>query len=98
MGDTFILKDGKPVHCNDLLTWGKWMATGDRIVAKTQIGDADVSTVFLGLDHGFGRSTPILFETMVFGGALDGEQERYATRDEAQAGHDTMVERVKEAG
>jgi len=97
MDDKFILEDGDPVPCNDLLTWGKWMETGERRIARTQIDDVSVSTVFLGLDHSFGGSTPILFETMVFGGPLDQEQERYATRKEAQAGHDKMVERVKEA-
>jgi len=37
----------------------------------------------------------VLFETMVFGGKLDQEQERYCTYDEAEAGHKTMVERVR---
>jgi len=55
-----------------------------------------VSTVFLGIDHGHGMTDqPILFETMVFGGPLDGEMDRYATWDEAIAGHAAMVEQVK---
>lgn len=56
-----------------------------------------VSTVFLGLDHRFGPGAPLTFETMVFGGSLDQEQERYSTWDEAEAGHAAMVERVKAA-
>lgn len=32
---------------------------------------------------------------MVFGGPLDGEQERYSTTDEAIAGHAAMCERVR---
>lgn len=58
-------------------------------------GGAYVSTVFLGLDHRFGQGEPLVFETMVFGGPLDQEQERYSTWDEAEAGHKAMVERVK---
>lgn len=61
---------------------------------RTTTGDADVSTVFLGLDHGGGLGGPVLYETMVFGGELDGEQERYRTRAEALAGHAAMVARV----
>ena len=68
-------------------------------VDKTELGDdAWVSTVFLGMDHSFGREGgPVLFETMVFGGPLDGEQDRYRTIDEARAGHAAMVERARAA-
>lgn len=47
----------------------------------------DISTVFLGFDHGFGQGLPILFETMIFGGPYDQWQRRYCTWDEAEAGH-----------
>ena len=61
-----------------------------------------VSTVFLGLDHNFfGVGPPLLFETMAFEykpkawndvvAELDYSglsQRRYATEDEARAGHD----------
>ncbi len=54
-----------------------------------------VSTVFLGIDHAFtDKVPPILFETLVFGGDLGGEIERYATWEEAEAGHNAMVARV----
>jgi len=60
-----------------------------------------VSTVFLGIDHGhdFGQSgyKPLLFETMVFGGPLDGQIQRYATWTGAEAGHAKMVQKVKDA-
>lgn len=59
------------------------------------INDATVSTVFLGLNHAFRDDDPPLwFETMVFGGALDGEQVRYTTIEEAKAGHEVMANRV----
>ena len=67
----------------------------ERRVAWTEIGDATVSTVFLAVDHSFGDGPPLLFETMVFGGALDCEQVRYATWEEAEAGHAAMCERVR---
>ena len=85
---------GNPKPEPDLMAWSKWFEKGDRVVAKTSVGEAEVSTVFLGLDHSFGGSAPLLYETMVFGGPFDGEQERYATKDQAQAGHAEWVAKV----
>jgi hypothetical protein len=51
-----------------------------------------VSTVWLGLDHGMGfGAPPLIFETMVFGGSLDGTQERYSTEEHARVGHQLLV-------
>lgn len=68
-----------------------------RLVGTTEVGDSRVSTVFLGLDHSYGEGDPVLFETLVFDGALDGEMERYHTFEEAKAGHLAMVKRVQES-
>jgi hypothetical protein len=46
-----------------------------------------VSTVFLGIDHGFGGDRPVLFETMIFGGPYNDHQVRYCTWAEAEHGH-----------
>jgi hypothetical protein len=63
-----------------------------RRVAHTEVGQVEVSTVFLVLDHNYGREgPPVLYETMVFGGAHDQWQRRYATREAALAGHDQAV-------
>jgi len=53
-----------------------------------------VSTVFLTMDHAWDRGTPVLFETMIFGGEHDGDQDRYHTWDEAVAGHKAMCEKA----
>jgi hypothetical protein len=66
-------------------------------IARTQIGDVVVSTVFLMIDHGFLDETPILFETMIFGGEYNDFQERYETWEEAEEGHALAVKLVKEA-
>ncbi len=51
-----------------------------------------VSTVWLGTDHGFGDSIPVIFETMVFDGPHENEiQVRYHTEEEARAGHWKVV-------
>jgi hypothetical protein len=70
-----------------------------RIVGKTMIGETLVSTVFLGLDHGYGQhASPVLFETMVFGPADPNQyiQERYCTWDEALKGHEEIVSMLRE--
>jgi len=56
--------------------------------------DIDVSTVFLGINHGWdGRVA--LYETMVFRSVHGEECWRYATHEEAEAGHKAAVEMVK---
>jgi hypothetical protein len=95
----YILDDnGEPVPCPNLMEWAMWMEKGDRIVLQTQMGESRVSTVFLGLDHSFGRAgPPTLFETMIFGGPCNEECWRYATRLEALEGHAAAMQQVEQA-
>lgn len=86
-GRYILDSQGMPVAEDDLLVWANWLETTDRQVAMDKLGDVEVSTVFLGLDHSFGGAAPILFETMIFGGPHDQYQDRYSTREEALAGH-----------
>jgi hypothetical protein len=65
-------------------------------VKRDEVNGVTVSTVWLGCDHAFGHGPPRIFETMVFGGELDGEQVRYGTEAEAVAGHAEMLKRVRE--
>lgn len=93
--EQYVLVDGKPRKEPDLLAWARWNETAERRVALREQGDCQVSTVFLALDHNFsGDGPPLLYETMVFGGALDGEQERASTAEEALAIHARMCARV----
>ena len=85
----WILDDaGRPVEEPDVLKWAAWIEeTSNREIAQHKIGDVLLSTVFLGLDHSFGRGPPLLYETMIFGGEHDQEQWRYSTHEEAIEGH-----------
>ena len=87
--------DHRPVPV-DLMTWARFFEdASNRRVAEAYVNGRRVSTVFIGLDHNFaGDGPPLLWETMVFGGDLHGEQRRYASHAEAMAGHAAMVERV----
>ncbi len=86
--DKYILDGHTPIP-TDLETWARWFDSDEkRRVGYDDFDGGYVSTVFLGLDHNFGRTgPPLLFETMIFGGPNDGYQERYATWDEAVEGH-----------
>lgn len=107
-------KKGNPV-VTDLMTWATWFEksckdfdTTKRHVAMTTIGRYKVSTVFLGLDHNFGKGPPVLWETMVFNKKSKGEKWTIedgasvemtrcsGSREQAEAMHDRMVKLVKE--
>lgn len=107
-------EEGNPVSA-DFMTWVTWFEDScrdfdktKRRVAMTSIGQYKVSTVFLGLDHSFGKGPPILWETMVFNKKSKGkkwnredgasvEMTRCSgSREQAEAMHDRMVKLVKE--
>jgi len=95
--DKYILDGKTPVPIYDLHKWVKWCQKNSRIVKRTKLLDVLVSTVFLGMDHQFGQGEPILFETMIFGGDHDEFQERYSTWEQAEAGHEAAVKKVKKS-
>ena len=92
----YILNEkNEPVPEPDCLVAAQFLESGNRIVAQSDVGDAHLSTVFLCLDHGMGRpGGPVLYESMWFGGPMDGDQRRYRTREEALAGHQEMLNEV----
>lgn len=89
----YILNDqGLPVPEPDVLKWAQWFDGDDhRLVKQTKIGRVSVSTVFLGIDHGWDNEEPILWETMVFGGIHDQSQWRYSSREAAVLEHVCIV-------
>ncbi len=92
----YILVDHIPVPEPDLLKWGRWMKVADRHVGVTMVEGIRVSTVFMGLDHGWGEGPPILFETMIFGGEHnDDYQTRCCTWEEAEKMHTVAVSAAK---
>lgn len=105
MHDYYRLEGREVVRCSaiehiwDTRNKGVHIEGGD-----TTINGVRVSTIFLGFDHNFnflgGPATPILFETMTFADAeavVPWVQLRYATYDEAEAGHAHICGLVREA-
>lgn len=98
----WILNGRTPVPADSMREFAEFMNDPTkRRVLETRIQDVKVSTIFLGLDHGFG-GTPQLFESMVFderrkptGGRLSGNCRRYATWNDAEWGHRELVDQVK---
>jgi hypothetical protein len=90
----------KPV---DIVAFSRWWAEHPgpkRAVAQETLPDGRwLSTVFLGFDHQYGAGPPLLFETMLFKSEDDLQESycrRYATWDEAAAGHRRVRARVLE--
>ena len=90
---------GHVKHEPDANKWAIWFnnANEKRRVKFTDCGqDIHVSTVFLGLDHSFQEtSKPVLWETIVFGGDMDGRERRYTSRALALKGHYEIVREIR---
>lgn len=92
MSNLYVLDGHTPVFQPDIAAWAKWRQANEGRVALTELDGVKISTVFLGVDHNFfGDGPPILFETMVFGGPMDGDMRRYSTWDEAEISHAVIV-------
>lgn len=63
------------------------------VIGRTEVEGAEVSTVWMGIDHNFSDDgPPLIFETMVFGDSEYAEyQWRYSTEEEAREGHERVV-------
>jgi hypothetical protein len=97
---SYWILEGKKVKPASLEEWAQFLSQTekrrlghDRLTSKVL-----VSTVFLGLNHRFiDGGPPLVFETMIFGGPLDGEQYQYSEFDEAMQGHQKVVLRAERA-
>lgn len=84
----------------DILGWAAWMQAHNeqRRVSQDQVGEWDISTVFLGIDHNHSlHGPPLLYETMIFasGSSMDLACWRYHTREAAEEGHNKVVKALQ---
>ena len=100
MGRYFILNDGNIIEEPDYETWAQWYeSTYDKIssIAVTETEQGTVETRFIAMSMSLNRQAPpLLFETKVTGGWLDGRVDRYSTLDEARSGHEAWVQKVRQ--
>ena len=95
-------RQGNPITMDE---WAEMQIAnrGVNLVERTEYDftareyEVSVSTVHLGLDHNWGHGPLAIFEPMVFGGPLDERCVRYASEDEAVAGHKVMCAAVEAA-
>jgi hypothetical protein len=98
----YILEGHTPraVGWEEFIAWWAAHPGPERAVAQETLPDGRwLSTVFLGHDHDVGGGPPLLFETMLFKSEDDLREEycaRYATWDEAAAGHAAVLRRIRE--
>jgi hypothetical protein len=90
----YIIKNGSPVETETTEEWAQWIKNQDNRRIGWDVKDGvSVSTVFLGMDHNFLPSgTPVLWETMIFGGEHNDYQERYTSEADAREGHKRAME------
>lgn len=91
----YFLVGTTPVICEDLEVWARQPR---QVMFMDVTGlNTRISTIFAGIDlsHEF-LSMPLVFETCVFGGPMDGRIRRYATMEQCRLGHREMVLRVTE--
>ena len=78
--------------------WGKLVGDKDyKVIRQDTLPNGKwVSTVWLGIEHGFVEGKPLIFETMVFPKRSDydgRDMERYCTEQEAIKGHQKMMKK-----
>lgn len=91
----YILEGTKAVKVDPERWTREFPELTNRGVAWDGIGGVIVSTIFNGIDYRqVDAGPPLLFETMIFGGSLHLEMQLYSTWEEAERGHEEMVQRV----
>jgi len=84
---THSILNGRGIKACDKDTWLQWLTDlsqireHERLVADSVSGTSRVRTVFVG------DCAPLVFQTFVEGGPMDGHERRYATWEEAETGH-----------
>jgi hypothetical protein len=64
-----------------------------QIIKQTQLHTgAHISTVWLGLTHGYGPNGPLIFETLITLRDEEEEMYRYATEEEAIKHHNVLAD------
>lgn len=95
--------EGKVILKPDTLKWAKAFEKQNCRVAETFVKTYRISTIFLGINHCFGRGLPLWFETMVFNYPQETladwsklHCERTGTRAEALEAHTRAVKQFLE--
>ncbi len=91
MNDYYTLDENNNVVPGDPLE----LSEGQKSVGYTQTRVASVSTAFLVHPISSPQEGDKFFESVIFGGEMDGARVTYATWHEAEAGHQTIATLLK---
>ena len=87
----YRLEGQTPVAVESFMEWSLWLMSAQTTVMINELKNSIILTKFVGIDLNPGScnsgSKPMVFETLVIGGALDGKKNFYPTWDEAIQGH-----------
>jgi hypothetical protein len=98
---TYILdKQGEAVPEPNVKKWAEWFEHSGvlRQVALTEVGQLQVSTIFLGFNPNIFSKPALLWETMIFGGKYDHMSAKYTSKESALAGHEAVCKQLQEEG
>lgn len=87
----------EPVRCRSAqdISKSREQRHADRfVVCLDVIRGVEVSTVFLGMEHG-APDEGVLWETMIFGGPYDMRTWRYTSREQAKVAHRRIADRLQ---
>jgi hypothetical protein len=98
--DLYVFNASELVErCIDPLEWLDWMRTTPRLVEATLLNNREIVTLFAGYAGDFRGSTPLTYCTVVKPDPQKPEfallLQWYATRTEAEAGHQAVVNRYE---
>lgn len=92
----YILDGQEPIEITDIMVWGDWMQHNRCHVDYDEIGVFVVSTVFLAVDHSYGRyEKPMLFETMAWLSSEEISMTRCSTWVQAKRMHRHALQRYR---
>lgn len=91
--DYYILEGKTPVKV-DFNRWERWLETGKRRIRETSLGGITVKTSFIPLDKDENEPAFRFYSCIIYS-ATNHHGEKYLTWDEAIAGHETLVEKVR---
>jgi hypothetical protein len=91
--------------CNGKENFEYWAQRNSHLltVNLTNIGSSTIETIFLGEDVGAGGGgpyalyKPVVFRSKVTGGYLDGMERYYTDWNQAEDGHESLINAVKSA-
>ena len=97
MSKWYILDDENNPVPSTITEYVEWEESNPakKALRQENIGDVYISTVFLGLNHAWDSKTPVLWETMIFGGEHDQYQVRYTSHEGALEGHEIALSLIK---